>query len=404
MNSLKALNELLPGNTVLPSEEYQECKLTELSVHTTNKKIIVLASNSVNDTTLFINGLTQNILILYDLFESIGFTSYILQQEASDNADKKEFIGRYRTITNQHIIQNKIAISYFIEIGLSIDSATRGFFRKNGCKMCKLYLGNILNIDIETIQYLNPLFFNHHMVGELDEIWTSPHYNQHLDYATVLNRVTRDKGKVVPYVWDSCFITEYGVLEEMRWKAPADWKTMDIVLVDPNISFQKCSFYSILLIEALHKKYPEWIGKVYVVNGDKLKLSMKGFNSFLPSLDLFRSNRIVLQERKPIHTIIKEHPSACFITHQWNNDYNYLTLELMYCGYPILHNSVGWAPFGYYYDINKWDVAIETLYKAIVHHSANSATYKSHATNLIWKHSIHNPHIQSQWSSILDSS
>ena len=73
----------------------------------------------------------------------------------------------------------------------------------------------------------------------------------------------------------------------------------------------------------------------------------------------------------------------------------------MYCNYPILHNSEGWDNFGYHYDINKWNDAIKTLYNALMNHKTNLNIYKSHTANLIWKHSIHNPEIQSEWRSIL---
>ena len=73
----------------------------------------------------------------------------------------------------------------------------------------------------------------------------------------------------------------------------------------------------------------------------------------------------------------------------------------MYCNYPILHNSEGWNHFGYYYDINKWENAIQTLYNAIHGHNDNINIYKSHTANLVWKHSIHNPEIQSEWRSII---
>ena len=45
-----------------------------------------------------------------------------------------------------------------------------------------------------------------------------------------------------------------------------------------------------------------------------------------------------------------------------------MTLELMYCNYPILHNSEGWEIFGYHYNINKWNDAIHTLYNALTNH------------------------------------
>jgi hypothetical protein len=78
-----------------------------------------------------------------------------------------------------------------------------------------------------------------------------------------------------------------------------------------------------------------------------------------------------------------------------------MTLELLYCNYPILHNSEGWDKFGYNYNINKWEEAIDTLYRALKDHKNNLNIYKTHAANLIWKHSIHNPEIQNEWKQIL---
>jgi hypothetical protein len=129
---------------------------------------------------------------------------------------------------------------------------------------------------------------------------------------------------------------------------------------------------------------------------------MNSLNFILPSLSLYKNNRIILHPRKNIHTILKDHSSSCFITHQWNNDFNYMSLELLYCNYPILHNSDGWDKFGYYYSINNWGSAIKTLHNALVNHKQNMNIYKTHSANLIWKHSTHNPEIQSEWKSILE--
>lgn len=390
----------IPGNTDLSSYTKSDAIVTSLKL-SSQRPIIVLATNDVNDNTLFRNGLTQNIVVLYDLFESMGYKSYLFQH-GSGSEEKKAFINNYSIITANDIIHKQMPIKTFIEIGMSIDSVTRGYMRSTGTKIIKLYLGNILNIDIESIQNFSAMFFNHHVVGEIDEIWTSPHYKQHLDYAAVLNRTEIKNSRVVPYVWDSCFVTQYGTKETIEWSAPSDWRKQDIVIMDPNISFQKCFFYSLLLCEAFSKKYPEWKGKVHIINGDKLKLIMNALNFILPSLSLYNNNRVVLHDRKNIHTILKDHPSSCFITHQWNNDFNYMTLELLYCNYPILHNSDGWDKFGYHYSINKWDDAIDTLYRALKDHKDNLNIYKTHAANLIWKHSIHNSEIQSAWKTILE--
>jgi len=384
----------LPGNTILPQEDLQPITLPSFYKQ---KKTIVLASNEINDDSLFINGLTQNIIVLYDLFESMGYDCKLLQTSISTN--KKTFLERYTYIKTSEIANTCIHI--FIEIGMSIDEPTRRYLRSKGCKIAKLYLGNILNIDVETIQHYPSMFFNHHIVGEIDEIWTSPHYKQHVDYAAVINRTSIASSRVVPYVWDPCFIEQYAVKAKSMWQPPVKWETQDIVITDPSISFQKCSFYSVLLVEAFAKAHPEWKGKLHIVNGDRLKLSANAFNKVVLSLQLYQTNRLLLYPRKKITQIMEDYRSACFITHQWNNDYNYMTLELIHYDFPILHNSEGWANFGYYYSINKWDKAIELLYHVLISHKDQLSTYQTHAHNLLWKHSIHNPDIQGRWATIL---
>jgi hypothetical protein len=380
----------IPGNTELICDK---TGLQSLSNHSI-RPYIILATNHVRPDTLFMNGLTQNILILYHLFESIGYECYLLEPSLSN-------LASYRIIQSQEMIRRKMNIHAFIEIGMSIDPLTRQFLRSVGAKIIKIYLGNILNIDIETIQNYSQINFSHHVVGELDEIWTSPHYSQHIEYAALLNHVPISKGHVVPYVWDPCFLNQYGNTQTMNW-IPSDWKKMNIVIMDPNISFQKVAFYSILLCQAFANQCPEWVGKVHVVNGDRFKMNSHMLNNILPMISLYRNGRIVLQDRQTIHEILEANASSCFVTHQWNNDYNYATLELMYCNYPVVHNSIGWSEYGYYYSLDNWDNAVKTLENAMKYHASHIYTYQSHVAQLIWKHNVHNPDIQSQWRKLIE--
>ena len=362
------------------------------------KPIVIFGINDINEHMLFQNGLTQNVIMLYDLFECIGYQSYLLQHAASD------MICSYRTISLQNVVKQSMNISLFIEVGVSLDTITRQYLRSIHAKIIKLYLGNILNIDIETVHYFNnKVFFHHHVVGDTDEIWTSPHYAQHVEYAATINRTPVQKSRIVPYVWDPKCLTYYGKKETMKWTAPHHWSIQDIVICDPSISFQKCTFYSLLLVEAFSKQFPEWKGHVHLINGDRMMLSSHSLHHVLPSLTLHQAKRITFHSRKKIHTIMEDHPSACFITHQWNNAYNYMTLELMYCNYPILHNSDGWESYGYHYSINKWDAAIQTLYLALTCHKENINIYQTHTAQLTWKHSIHHPDTQCEWRTILTS-
>ena len=369
-------------------------------VITVQKPIVIFGINDINEHMLFQNGLTQNVVILYDLFECLGYQSYLLQ----NTHEVSDMMQSYRTISLQNVVKQSIPISLFIEVGISLDTITRQYLRSIHAKIIKLYLGNILNIDIETVHYFNnKVFFHHHVVGDTDEIWTSPHYAQHMEYAAVINRTPIQNSRIVPYVWDPKCLTYYGNMGTMKWNAPRDWHIQDIVICDPSISFQKCTFYSLLLVEAFSKQFPEWKGHVHIINGDRIMLSSHSINNILPSLSMYQAKRITLHPRKKIHRIMEDHSSACFITHQWNNAYNYMTLELMHGNYPILHNSDGWEAYGYYYSINQWATAIQTLYVALTCHKENMNIYKTHASQLIWKHSIYHPDMQQEWRSILYS-
>jgi hypothetical protein len=248
------------------------------------------------------------------------------------------------------------------------------------------------------------MFFHHHIVGELDEIWTSPHYQQHLEYAAILNRTDPATARIVPYVWDPCFLTRYQARDTLEWVPPPPSSPIqDIVIMDPNISFQKCAFYPVLLVEAYSRKYPEWKGALHIINGDRLHINSHAKNHLLPALTLHQQGRIHYSSRMRIHEILAKHRSACFITHQWNNDYNYMTLELMYCQYPILHNSEGWKDYGYSYSIDRWEEAIQTLHLALTQHHCQLAVYKSHTAHLLQRHSIYDSEVRRRWKEIVET-
>jgi hypothetical protein len=101
----------LPGDTMLPEEDLAPITLPPFM---TKKKVIVLASNEINDDSLFLNGLTQNIVILYDLFEALGYTCKLMQTTVSNN--KKTFLEKYNYIKSAEIIAQP-HIHIFIEIG-----------------------------------------------------------------------------------------------------------------------------------------------------------------------------------------------------------------------------------------------------------------------------------------------
>jgi hypothetical protein len=260
-----------------------------------------------------------------------------------------------------------------------------------------------LNIDIETPIFYPTMHFAHHVIGELDDIWVSPHYKQHSEYACALNHVPTKGGvggPVVPYVWDSQILTAGGE-RNFQWK-PAQTTENDVFLIlEPNISFQKCSLVPLMILEAWFRKNPTWKGEVVIINGERLLMIPFFKESIWNNLDIVKAGRVKVRGRMDILTILKEFPSGIPICHQINNEYNYMILEYFWTGYPVLHNASDWKEYGYYYENSDISAGAEIVERIRKGHVENFYAYKSHARSLAWRHSPYNPEVQKEWSRII---
>ena len=355
-------------------------------------KDIFLATGVITEATLFQNGLHQNSLLLYDLFETLGYRCHCLVDISC------EFIQSYRHLQPEDYLEQEKAYTpvFYIEIGLSLDSAWRAYLQKKGCKTAKLYLGNVLNIDIETVCMTPGLFFHHHNTGHFDYIWTSPHYRGNCAWLTALHGVPCS---VVPYIWSPKFLGPLNPLSLSPFGSLSPFSgsfksSGDIVIAEPNISFQKTALVPLLLAEAYYRAHPGWKGRVHVQNSERL-LVTPFWNRIVEGLSLFLDGRIVFSGRKNILELVQEHPGAVFICHQLTNEYNYMILELLYLGIPVLHTSESWSHSGHFYSVDRWLDAVQTLNEAI-----EEERMVLHS-DLLWTVNPENPVIQERWATLL---
>jgi hypothetical protein len=378
-----------------PSNSCRPMRLTLEKLE--NRKVILLATATIHNESLFVNGLFQNVFILYKLFESMGYAPILLVDTKPSDITKVPNILRHtRMITGEDIVRFSIPIHLHIEIAMSIDCETRKYLRDSGTKTVKLYLGNILNIDIETAIFYTNVHFTHHVTGELDEIWVSPHYKQHTEYAGLINNI--NPAKIAPYVWDPCILTHDGS-RRFRWipKLPDDPYTL--VILEPNISFQKCSLIPLLIAEKFYRTGKNV--KVILGNSDNFKKNMFFTKTILPTLSLYKDNKIIFNGRNTLPSIMSEYPSAFAICHHWNNEYNYMTLEYLHARFPVIHNARDWSDGGYFYNESNIDEGFLALKTATLIHEDSIERYSARAEVVRWRHSIYNPEVQREWSKLL---
>jgi hypothetical protein len=398
---------LLPGMTRMgaePDSQIKPLQSIESIPNLIHRPIILLATATITDENIFSNGLFQNIYFFYKMFDSMGWIPILLVNSKPKQLEGiPEVLRICRVLSVEDLVKQPIPIKVYMEIGMSIDPGLRKFLKMTGARICKLYLGNILNIDTETPVFYPGMNFSHHVIGELDEVWVSPHYKQHDEYASALNHIdiNTNRKKVAPYIWDPTVLTDDG-RRRLVWSPRGPTDQEKIIIMEPNISFQKTSVVPIMAMERWFRKHPEWTGEICVYNGERLLGTPFFKESILPTLELHKKGRIQFYGRKDIVSIMKEYPSATFILHQWNNEYNYMLFELFWAGFPVIHNaSSSWGCFGYGYEGSDLE-KVGQLYSYIQeNHKNNVEIYKGHARQLAWRHSPYNPKVQEEWLNIL---
>lgn len=370
-----------------------------------SRPIILIATASISDSNIFNNGLYQNCFILYRLAETIGWMPIFVVNEKPKQLDQvPELIRSCRVAEVEDILKTPLPVKVYLEVGMSLANTLRRFMKMLGARTCKLYLGNILNIDIETPMFFHGMNFSHHVIGEQDEIWTSPHYTMNAEYAACLNQVEPILNKsmrIAPYVWDPCILTDDG-RRYMSWKPKQPTEKQCIIVMEPNISFQKSAIIPILIAEAYARANPTEDFDLIVLNGDRLLASGYFKANIDPYLSLATQGRLKYASRHDMVSIMKSYPSGTAICHHVNNEFNYMVLEFLYTGYPVLHNCTAWKDFGYYYPENDIQIGSTVLQEAITNHAGRLEAYKGHGKALAWRHSIYNPQMQTAWKELLE--
>jgi len=396
-----------PGMTRLaagPTDDLHVFKTITEIPKLLERKVILLATATITDENIFCNGLFQNVFFLFRMFEAMGYLPILVVNEKPKSLDKiPEVLRSVRIVSVEDLIKQPIPIAAYIEIGMSIDHVMRKFLKMIGSKTYKLYLGNILNIDTETPVFYPGMNFAHHVVGEIQDVWVSPHYGQHAQYACVLNDVdpASHSLKIAPYVWDSAVLTMDGS-RNLTWRQRKGEEQEVFVIMEPNISFQKSALIPVMVLEQWYRSHKSWNGKVVLVNGERIHGLPFFRENILDHLDLWKDGRIEIRGRMDMISVMREFPSASFLCHQMNNEYNYMVLELLWAGFPVIHNAAAWSEFGYYYRGSDIQDGARIVEEVRGNHQDRLEVYKSHARTLAWRHSPYNPEVHRAWLNLLN--
>lgn len=335
------------------------------------------------------NGLTQNILFLMECINSIpGKKCYLLfLGEFTEN----KFLNKELCISYENYIKRKIInFNVIIYAGFAPRKEDHDFDKSSNksTKYVLLQLGNELTDDIQNTLNGKDRLVNSISDLSVDQIWTSPHYERNISY--LKTKYKNDNIKICPYLWAPNFINRQLVELDKNLKLNFFKKNIEInkvCIFEPNIYFTKTSLIPLNIIERFEQNNPNLIESCCVFNGDILAQN-KYFISLIISMNIYKKRQGFLKclGRVPFLKAINEY-GGLVVSHQFNNELNYVYFETLYLSLPLIHNSDTLSDYGYFYNDCDIDRGADWIRYILNNHKSDIDKYDKNNLNLFKRYS-----------------
>jgi hypothetical protein len=330
------------------------------------------------------NGIGQNVFFLARLLRGLpGVESVILincgdQETVPPQAatEAAEFpLMRAREATD--------LIDIVIEMAGALDPEWVDYVRARGKKVAFMACGHPYGRITEPNVFARGGFASR--PDRFDEIWILPMFGQ---YAPMLRTIHRCGVFVTPYIWSPLFLEKSIAAHRGETAAfgfdpacLADGGGLRAAIFEPNISVTKAGVIPMLICDEAYRRVPRSVREVKVLNTLHM-VEHTTFNFLANSLEIVRAGKALFLSREEFAPFMAGNADLV-VSHQWENDQNYLYLDALYGGYPLVHNSPWLFEYGYYYPGFDVDTGAAQVLAAAASHVDNLVTYAARARSLI---------------------
>ncbi|WP_308727092.1 DUF2827 domain-containing protein [Burkholderia cepacia] len=260
-----------------------------------------------------------------------------------------------------------------IEMSAQLNPDWTQGFRARGGRLVAMRVANDYVIDIERMTHDLPSGLLA-LGSPYHAVWTLPAFERTCApyYEMVLNAPVR----AMPHLWgpellettlgDAAPSFQY-VPGRQRWR---------VAIVEPNLCMVKSSHLPMLVVDLAHRQDPTFIDHLKVHNAMALKDDPR-FVSFARSLDLVCHGKATVESRVPIFELMNH--TEAIVSHHWENGQNYLYYEVLYGGYPLIHNSDWLLGCGYRYANFDCQGGATALRRAFAEHDEQADDYRREA-------------------------
>lgn len=360
---------------------------------------IAVTINS-NQDSIWSSGINQNGAYLAMLLRKAGHSIDLVSQIGNNVTFVKEvndIIG-IELIDISEALQKKYDV--VIQLGLYLSKGHHDIMlsKSQNLKLVAYKCGNDFLTDMEAILFGNEnreAAFSKRIEDAIpDQIWMIPQMeNTCSSYYKF--QLRQDNATVVPFVWDpisienTCKIKSYNTFT----KRPIN----RIAIMEPNISVMKNVFHPLLSVNEASKSLN--IEAVRMIGANNIK-SRTRLLQILSNMRLFKEGKITADKRYPTLKIINEYADLV-LSWQWENNLNYLYLDIAWMGWPIVHNAEMCKDVGYYYSGFSVEEASSAIELAFKEHNKDKH-YLDRNRSAIERYTSNNVHMINQYNELLD--
>ena len=313
-----------------------------------------------DNESMFINGIKMNAIFLAKVLKKIGHDVILLD---TGEDVKKPFTNKVSwDIDKFPISKFKDSVmdqDLLITLGtVPSDQVIEKFkSKRKSNKVIAYQCGNSYVLDME-ISIFKEGDLSPTNIIPMDQIWYIPqqHY-QNKDYYYIRSKSTKESDvKQVPFIWDPMFLDENSSYKPGQLKKDE----ARFSIFEPNINVVKFCLPSILGVEEFYRNGGKY-KNLNVFAAEKLFQS-PFFKRILATLDILGAGKIKLEKKYSVVDTLRVFTDVV-LSHQWENPLNYAYLDVMYLGYPLIHNADLIKDAAYYYP----DFEIKEMANVIKH-------------------------------------
>ena len=345
---------------------------------------ITIAPAQDAQALLWANGLSQNIVYLALLLQRLPIVGEVglicdIQPHAVANGYGLPVWGVADAAAHCDVV---------IELGSrSFGAQQIEVLRAHGGKIVSFVAGNVMAFNFEALAHgggAGEQLVQH----KFDAAWLLPqHWHMCRSYCSLIGSSNVQQ---IPVLWDPVFLNQTAALmrKNVFWREPENGKYA-LGCFDPNVNVLKTFHLPLLVTEEAYRRDKSRIEKLLLFSAMRLKDS-RHVTEMILATDIGQAGRVSLEERHALVHVMGSHVQAV-VTHQWENNRNYLYYEVLYLGWPLIHNVPSLGEAGYAYEQFDPQSGGLALTEALKGHASLRVKQRDAVREALWSVSVNTP-------------